>query len=73
MAVRRGMALITIRGVGLEATPGVTARISEALEMNNINIFGILTITSSVWVFLDWKVRKTAVPLIRKALEPNLA
>ena len=69
LGIRRGMALITVKGVGLEDTPGVVARISDALRSNNINIFGILTITSSVLVLLDWKVRKLAARLIRSGLE----
>jgi hypothetical protein len=47
----------------------VVARISDALRSSNINIFGILTITSSVLVLVDWKVRKEAGRLIRISLE----
>ncbi len=71
LAVRRGLALITVKGVGLEETPGVVARISETLRANNINIFGLLTIASSVIVVLDEKVRKLAADLIRNGLEQN--
>jgi len=71
LAARMGMALITVKGVGLEETPGVVARISDALRSSNINIFGVLTITSSVLVLVDWKVRKQAGKLIRTSLENN--
>jgi aspartate kinase len=71
IAARMGMALITIKGVGLEETPGVVARISDALLLSNINIFGVLTITSSVLVLVDWTVRKQAGKLIRDSLENN--
>ena len=71
LATRRGLSLITVRGVGLEDTPGVVARISDALRSNDINIFGILTITSSVIIVLDWKARKRASRLIRNSLEQN--
>jgi aspartate kinase len=71
LAARMGMALITVKGVGLEETPGVVARISDALRSSNINIFGVLTITSSVLVLVDWKVRKEAGRLIRISLENN--
>jgi len=71
LATRRGLSLITVRGVGLEDTPGVVARISDALRSNDINIFGILTITSSVIIVLDWKARKRASRLIRNSLERN--
>ena len=71
IAARMGMALITIKGVGLEETPGLIAKTSDALRSSNINIFGILTITSSIMVLVDWKVRKTAGRLIRNSLENN--
>ncbi len=57
--------------LGFEETPGVVARISDALRSSNINIFGVLTITSSVLVLVDWKVRKLAGRLIRDSLENN--
>jgi len=65
LAARMGMALITVRSIGLEERPGVIARISDALRSANINMFGILTITSSVLVFVDWKVRRKAASLIK--------
>lgn len=68
VAVRKGLAMIKVRGVGLEDAPGVTARISETLRINNINIFGVLTITSSVLLFVSWKIRRTASRLIRNSL-----
>ena len=71
LAARMGMALITARSVGLEGRPGVVARISEALRSANINMFGVLTITSSVLVFVDWKIRRKAASLIRGSLEKN--
>jgi aspartate kinase len=71
LAVRMGMALITVRSIGLEERPGVVARISDALRSANINMFGVLTITSSVLVLIDWKVRRKAASLIRSSLEKN--
>ncbi len=71
LAARTGTTLITVKGVGLEETPGVIAKISETLRANNINIFGMLTITSSILVLVSWKERKTAARLIRNALETN--
>ena len=65
LAARMGMALITVRSIGLEERPGVIARISDALRSANINMFGVLTITSSVLVFVDWKVRRKAASLIK--------
>ena len=71
LAARLGMALITVRSIGLEERPGVVARISDALRSEDINMFGVLTITSSVLVFVDWKIRRRAATLIRNALEKN--
>jgi len=71
LAARTGMALVKVRSIGLEEKPGVVARISDALRSANINMFGILTITSSVLVFVDWKVRREAARLIRSSLENN--
>src|SRR6266705_115939 len=71
LAARMGMALVKVRSIGLEERPGVVARISDALRSANINMFGILTITSSVLVFVDWKVRRKAASLIRSSLENN--
>jgi aspartate kinase len=71
IVARTGMALITVRSIGLEERPGVVARISDALRSANINMFGVLTITSSVLVFVDWKIRRKAASLIRSSLEKN--
>ena len=71
VAARTGTTLIAVKGVGLEETPGITARITEALRVNNINIFGILTISSSVLVLVAWKERQRAARLIQQALESN--
>ena len=71
LAARMGMALVKVRSIGLEERPGVVARISDALRSSNINMFGVLTITSSVLVFVDWKVRRKAASLIKSSLEKN--
>jgi aspartate kinase len=71
LAARMGIALVTVRSIGLEERPGVIARISDALRSANINMFGALTITSSVLIFVDWKVRRKAASLIRSSLEKN--
>lgn len=68
IAVRTGLAMLSVRGVGLEETPGVIARISEALRSEKVNIFGLITIASSIIVFTDWKVRKNATRLVRRSL-----
>ncbi len=68
MSVREKLAFIKVRGVGLEETPGIIGKISETLRVNEINIFGILTITSSILLFVDWMQRETALKLIKQSL-----
>lgn len=68
MSVREQLAFIKVSGVGLEETPGMIGKISETLRVNEINIFGILTITSSILLFVDWMQRETALKLIKQSL-----
>jgi len=68
MSVKEQLAFIKVRGVGLEETPGIIGKISETLRINKINIFGILTITSSILLFVDWMQRETALKLIKQSL-----
>lgn len=72
MSVRKGLALLKVKGVGLEDTPGVIGRISEPLRLNNINISGMLTVTSSILVFIDWPDRGKALELINEWLKSEL-
>jgi len=71
MSVRKQLAFITIKGVGLEKTPGLTGRISEALRVNCINIFGLMTITSSILLFVDWNEKEKALELVKTALKDD--
>jgi aspartate kinase len=68
MSVHERLAFLKIKGVGLEETPGIIGRITETLRQNELNIFGILTITSSILVFVDWAKKDTVQELIRNAL-----
>ncbi|MCW3975060.1 MAG: aspartate kinase [Candidatus Bathyarchaeota archaeon] len=71
MNFHKKLGFLKISGVGLEQTPGVVGLISESLRLKGINIFGILTITSSILVFIDWDESKNAKELIEKALEDS--
>ncbi|HSQ53141.1 MAG TPA: aspartate kinase [Acidobacteriota bacterium] len=68
MSVRKQLAFLKIKGVGLEKTTGLTGRISEALRVNCINIFGLITITSSILLFVDWEEKEKALKLVKEAL-----
>ena len=69
MSVRKQLAFLKIKGVDLEKTPGLTGRIAEALRLNAINIFGLMTITSSILLFVKWKEREKVIKLVRNALQ----
>jgi aspartate kinase len=71
MAVKKDLVFLKIRGVGLEETQGIIGKISEVLRLNGINIAGILTITSSILLFVDWNEREKALELIRKSLRSH--
>ncbi len=69
MAVKKSLVFLKISGVGLEETHGIIGEISETLRLNSINISGILTIASSIFVFVDWNEREKALTLIKNALK----
>lgn len=71
MAVKKDLVFLKIRGVGLEETQGIIGKISEILRVNDINISGILTITSSILLFVDWEKRGKALELIRNSLRSH--
>ncbi len=68
MAVKKDLVFIKTSGVGLEATHGIIGKISEDLRISGINISGILTITSSILLFVDWNEREKALKLIKNSL-----
>ena len=72
MAVKKDLAFLKTSGVGLEETHGIIGKISETLRVNQINIYGILTITSSILLFVDWSEREKALQLIRRSLKEPL-
>jgi aspartate kinase len=68
MSVRKQLAFLKVKGVGLEETPGLIGKISETLRLNAINIFGLMTITSSILLFVDWNKKERALSLVKNAL-----
>ncbi|MCW3994560.1 MAG: aspartate kinase [Candidatus Bathyarchaeota archaeon] len=69
MAVKKDLVFIKTSGVGLEETQGIIGRISENLRVNGINISGILTITSSILLFVDWNEKEKALTLIKNSIK----
>ena len=72
MAIKKDLVFIKTSGVGLEETQGIIGKISEDLRINGINISGILTITSSILLFVDWEEKEKALSLVKASLKkPN--
>jgi aspartate kinase len=71
MAIKKDLVFIETSGVGLEETHGIIGKISEDLRVNGINISGILTITSSILLFVDWNEQERALKLIKNALKTH--
>jgi aspartate kinase len=71
MAVKKDLVFIKTSGVGLEETHGIIGRISEDLRVKGINISGILTITSSILLFVDWNEKEKALKLIKNSLKTH--
>ncbi len=60
------LALVTLKGKKLETTPGVIARAVSPLAEAKINVFGLLTIHSSIRLFVPWSRRREALNLLRR-------
>ena len=71
MAVKKDLVFLKTSGVGLEETHGIIGRISEDLRLNGINISGILTITSSILLFVGWNDKEKALKLIKNSLKSH--
>jgi aspartate kinase len=69
MAIKKDLTFIQTSGVGLEETHGIIGKISEDLRLAGINISGILTITSSILLFVDWSEKEKALKLIKASLK----
>ena len=72
MAVQPNLAFLKVKGVGLEDTPGIIGRISDRLRESEINIYGMLTLASSILVFVSWDEKEQAADLIKQAVREGL-
>jgi aspartokinase len=60
--------MITIRGRALETESGLIQRVTQPLARASINLYGIVTITSSIRVFVSKNQAEKAVELIKAAM-----
>jgi aspartate kinase len=72
MAVQPHLAFLKVKGVGLEDTPGIIGRISSHLQANGINIYGMITIASSIIVFVSWDDKELALRLMKQVARGEL-
>jgi len=72
MAVQSNLAFLKVKGVGLEDTPGIIGRISMRLREKDINIYGMLTLASSIIVFVAWDDKELALSLMKQVAKGEL-
>ncbi len=63
-----GLSMITVKGTSLETESGIIQRIKQPLARDGINLYGIVTIRSSIRVFVSSDQAEKAMELIREAM-----
>ena len=63
-----GLGMLTVYGKGLETTPGLVQRLTQPLARAGINLYGIMTISSSIRVFLQSSQAAAALDMVKNAL-----
>jgi len=62
------IAMIEVLGFNLEQSPGVVNIVVSPLAGEDINLYGVLTISSSIKIFVPWSDRAKALSLIKGEL-----
>jgi len=60
--------MIIIKGSSLETIPGLIQRVTQPLARKDINVFGLITISSSIRIFVSKNQVDKTVPLLKTAL-----
>ena len=60
--------MVIIKGPALETAPGMIQRVTQPLARSNINVFGLVTISSSIRIFVSKDKADAAVEMLRAAL-----
>jgi aspartate kinase len=63
-----GLSMITVKGTSLETESGIIQRITQPLARESINLYGIVTIRSSIRVFVSSGQAEKGLELIREAM-----
>ena len=69
LSIYGGLVMVTVSGRMLETSPGIIYRIVKPLAEAGINVYGLLTISSSIRVFVAREDAEKACSLIRSVLE----
>ena len=72
LAFQPDLAFLKVKGVGLEESPGIIGKISNHLRDKGINIYGMLTIASSILVFVSWEEKEEALSLMKQVVKGEL-
>lgn len=62
------ISMITIKGSALETEPGLVQRVTQPLARSGINLYGIVTISSSIRIFVSSEQAEKAVQLVNSAV-----
>jgi aspartate kinase len=62
------VAMIDVLGCNLEQIPGVVDVVISPLAKEEINLYGVLTISSTIKIFIPWSEKETALSLINEQL-----
>ncbi|MEM4544786.1 MAG: aspartate kinase [Nitrososphaerota archaeon] len=66
------LAMITVSGRMLETSPGIIHKITKPLAENNINLYGLITISSSIKLIVSSSVLEKARELLVKMLREEV-
>ena len=62
------LSMLIISGYGLENIPGIMDVIVSPLSKENVNLYGVFTISSSIRIFVPWNEREKALSLVNNVL-----
>lgn len=63
-----GLSMITVKGTALETESGIIQRITQPLAREDINLYGIVTIRSSIRVFVSSNQAQKALALLKEVM-----
>jgi len=66
------LSMVKVSGTMLETSPGIIHRVAQPLAAQAVNVFGLVTISSSVRVFVSSREASKAVELIKDGLREIL-